>query len=124
MHLLVADDNEINLRVACAYLKSIGVPESAIATAANGQEAIDLCLVHQFDLVFMDIQMPKVDGVAAAKEILQNHDHKPAIVALTANMSPDSEREYLDIGMQMVIHKPVSKTAFLEALQLAHPNVA
>ena len=124
MHLLVADDNEINLRVACAYLKSLGVPEASISTATNGQEAIDHCTRNAFDLIFMDIQMPEVDGVQAAKEILENHTHKPTIVALTANTSQEAEQEYRDIGMRMVIHKPVNKSAFKEALSLIELDVA
>ena len=63
MFLLVADDNEINLRVACAHLKALGVPADSIKTAANGREAADLCKLQNFDVVFMDIQMPEVDGI-------------------------------------------------------------
>lgn len=119
MLLLVADDNEINLKVACAYLKSLGIPAESIHTAANGREATELCTQTQFDLIFMDIQMPEVDGVQAAKEILENHLHKPKIVALTANTSQEAEAEYRAIGMQMVLHKPVNKSAFKDALKLA-----
>ncbi|WP_444997924.1 response regulator [Aliikangiella sp. IMCC44359] len=119
MHLLVADDNEINLRVACAYLKALGIPQDSIKTAVNGREATELCISQNFDLVFMDIQMPEVDGLEAAKDILENHTHKPAIVALTANTSQEAEQEFIAAGMRMVIHKPVNKSAFRCALKLA-----
>lgn len=118
MYLLVADDNEINLRVACAYLKALGVPQDSILTACNGREATELCEQHDFDLIFMDIQMPEVDGIEAAKTILANNRVKPAIVALTANTSESAEKEYRDAGMQMVLHKPVNKSAFINALKL------
>ena len=118
MHLLVADDNEINLKVACAYLKALGIPPQAIEVARNGREAIDICEQKDIDLVFMDIQMPVLDGLQAAREILQNHQSKPTIVALTANTVDEANQECLDAGMRMVIHKPVTKVAFQEALQL------
>lgn len=120
MHLLVADDNEINLRVACAHLKSLGVPADSIKTAVNGREAADLCKQQYFDLVFMDIQMPEVDGIEATRQILKNCSDKPTIVALTANTSSEAEKEFLAAGMQMVLHKPVNKSAFIQALKLAN----
>jgi len=122
MHLLVADDNEINLRVACAHLKALGVPAESIKTAVNGREATELCNQQDFDLVFMDIQMPEVDGIEATRQILKNSPGKPTIVALTANTSMDAEEEFLAAGMQMVIHKPVNKSAFIRALKLAKIN--
>jgi|GEM_PF-3878356 len=120
MQLLVADDNEINLRVACAHLKALGIPAESIKTAVNGREATELCYIEDFDLVFMDIQMPEVDGVEATREILKNTKIKPTIVALTANTSESSAEEFLEVGMQMVIHKPVNKSAFIRALKLAN----
>lgn len=119
MLLLVADDNKINLKVACAYLRSLGIPEESIQTAANGREATELCRKTEFNLIFMDIQMPEVDGIQAAKEILENHPHKPPIVALTANTSQEAEAKYRAVGMKMVLHKPVTKSAFEDALKLA-----
>ncbi|MGX5173369.1 response regulator [Aliikangiella sp. IMCC44653] len=119
MQLLVADDNDINLRVACAYLKALGVAPDSILTASNGREAQEMCSQHKFDLVFMDIQMPEIDGLEATKHILANLPHKPAIVALTANTSVEAEQQFKDAGMLMVIHKPVNKSAFQNALKLA-----
>ncbi|MCW8875938.1 MAG: response regulator [Kangiellaceae bacterium] len=122
MHLLVADDNEINLRVACAYLKALGIPPESIHTASNGREATELCNERDFDLIFMDIQMPEVDGIEATRQILENKETKPAIVALTANTSEEAEREYRAAGMKMVLHKPVNKSAFMSALKLAEAS--
>lgn len=119
MNLLVADDNEINLRVACAYLKSLGIPPESIRTASNGREATELCSQEAFDLIFMDIQMPEVDGVQATRQILQDCTDKPTIVALTANTSEEAEKLYHEAGMKMVLHKPVNKSAFVRALKLA-----
>lgn len=119
MHLLVADDNEINLKVACAYLKALGIPPDSIHTASNGREAAALCDKVDFDLIFMDIQMPEVDGVEATRQILESCAVKPQIVALTANTSEEAEKEYRAAGMKMVLHKPVNKSAFMTALKLA-----
>ncbi len=123
MFLLVADDNEINLKVACAHLKALGVPADAIKTAANGREAADLCKEQNFDVVFMDIQMPEVDGIEATKLILASSHIKPTIIAVTANASVEAEKDYFSAGMKMVIHKPVNKSAFISALKLANVTV-
>ena len=119
MYLLVADDNEINLRVACAHLKALGVPADSIRTAVNGKEAAELCKLQKFDLVFMDIQMPEIDGIEATRKILEECTEKPTIVALTANTSSEAELEFFNAGMKMVIHKPVNKAAVVRALKLA-----
>jgi len=118
MLVLVADDNDINVKVASAFLKSLGVPKESVITAQNGEEAIEKCQNHKVDLVFMDIQMPVVDGLQATDEILRTEGHKPVIVALTANATAGVEQDYLDRGMKMVIPKPVTKPAFQEALDL------
>lgn len=122
MHLLVADDNEINLQVACAHLRALGIPANSIKTAINGREAAELCSQQDFDLVFMDIQMPEVDGIEATRRILQDNHAKPTIVALTANSSSEDEKEYREAGMQMVLQKPVNRSAFLKALELVQSN--
>lgn len=118
MLVLVADDNEINVKVASAFLKSLGVPKDSVITALNGEQAIEQCEKHKVDLVFMDIQMPVVDGLQATTEILAGDGHKPVIVALTANATAGVEQDYLDLGMKMVIPKPVTKPAFQLALEL------
>jgi len=129
MRLLVADDNDINLRVACAHLKALGIPPESIKTAVNGREATELCRQLDFDLVFMDIQMPEVDGIEATRQILKEQKRKgrpdkTTIVALTANTSMNAKRDFLAAGMQMVIHKPVNKSAFIRALKLAQIDLA
>ena len=62
--------------------------------------------------------MPEMDGLQAARQIIQKGQYRPIIVALTANTLCESRQEYFDAGMQMVIHKPVNKAAFEQALQL------
>ncbi|TQV75525.1 response regulator [Aliikangiella marina] len=118
MLVLVADDNDINVKVASAFLKSLGVPKESVVTAQNGEEAIEKCQKHKIDLIFMDIQMPVLDGLQATREILKGEGHKPVIVALTANATDGVEKKYLEMGMKMVIPKPVTKPAFQKALEL------
>ena len=120
MQLLVADDNEINLRVACAYLKALGVHEEDIVTARNGLEAVRACRAAQFDLILMDIQMPEMDGVTATRTIISEKlQQKQNIIALTANVTESANEEYLACGMQKVLHKPLSKAAIQSVLELA-----
>jgi CheY-like chemotaxis protein len=119
MRLLIVDDNEVNRRVVCAYLKSLGVPAESIMTAVNGREAAELCDKEYFDLVFMDIQMPEMDGIEATRQILSIKPNQPTIVALTTNTSDEAIKEYYNVGMKMVLSKPIIKQEFLEALKLA-----
>ncbi len=119
MRLLVADDNEINRDLACAYLESLGVPAESIQTAVNGREATELCDKECFDLVFMDIQMPELDGIEATRQILSVKPNQPAIVAFTANTSDKEIKKYYEAGMKMVLSKPIIKQEFEEALKLA-----
>lgn len=119
MNLLVVDDNKINLMVACAHLNSLGIPNSSIKTAKNGREAAEMCKQESFDLVFMDIEMPEVNGVEATRMILSSNNTPPKIVALTANSAEKEILEYRAAGMEMVLNKPIKKHEIIQALKLA-----
>jgi CheY-like chemotaxis protein len=77
--------------------------------AENGQEAIDALKRWEFDLVFMDLMMPVLDGISATKEIRETIPpaKQPIIVALTANSSEDDINNCMAIGMNDFISKPV-----------------
>ncbi len=111
--VLVADDNPINLKVAMAMLTKLGYQG---ATAANGQEAIDMVAQslteqngeHRFAAILMDANMPVVDGYAAARQLLAQYGSAtPPIIALTASVLEEDRQRCLNAGMQGFLPKPL-----------------
>jgi len=106
--ILLVEDNLINQKVATVALKQLGYGNDI---ANNGQEAYEMYLKTKYDLILMDIQMPVLDGVGAAKRIRdyeKNNDIKKRvlIVAITANAIKTDVELYLKSGMDDVILKP------------------
>lgn len=105
--VLLAEDNEINQEVALNLLESLGM---RVALAKDGAEAVELCRGQSFDLIFMDIQMPIMDGLTATRKIRALPGigpSEPPIIAMTAHaMSGDREKS-LEAGMNDHITKPI-----------------
>ncbi len=123
--ILVVDDNLVNQKVAVSLLGPYGCE---IACANNGQEAVDMAASQRFDLIFMDCQMPVMDGFEATRQIRLKEDHggrRLPIVALTASaMSEDSVKCRL-AGMDDYLSKPIrpdSIVAVLDRWLHATPN--
>jgi len=105
---LVADDNMINRKLIKIILEKIGL---SVILSADGKEAFEKYKSGHFDIIFMDIQMPVMDGVEATHTILEyekenNLKHIP-IVALTANVAVGDKEKYLSEGMDDYATKPV-----------------
>ncbi|RZJ05286.1 MAG: response regulator [Brevundimonas sp.] len=117
LHVLIADDNATNRFVASQVLTLFGCTSE---TVENGQEAVDRVQAAPFDLVLMDIKMPVMDGVAAARAIraLDHPASRLPILALTANADPRDEAEYLAAGMDGVAQKPIQPDTLLNAIRL------
>ena len=116
LSILVAEDNLVNQKVTVAMLQKMG---HQATVAGDGSEAIAKWADGNFDLILMDVQMPKTDGFDATRQIRKQEtdrgEHIP-IIAMTAHaMSGDRER-CLDAGMDDYVSKPVSKTALEQAL--------
>ncbi len=101
--ILLAEDNLINITIFTSMIKPTGVK---LIVAKNGQEAVDEVGNNQIDLVFMDIQMPIMDGVEACKIIKQLYPELP-IVALTANVMEKEIKFYLENGFNYHLGKPI-----------------
>jgi two-component system, sensor histidine kinase and response regulator len=103
--VLLVEDNDINQQVARELLEDAGL---VVTSADNGQIALDLARMADFDLVFMDMQMPVMDGVTATREIrkLARCANLP-IVAMTANAMEQDRRKCMDAGMNDFLVKPV-----------------
>jgi len=106
--LLVVDDNDINKRLLAKVLENENLE---VSYASNGQEAVDLRKAENFDIIFMDIQMPVMDGVEASKEIRSYESIESLvpvpIIALTANTGKDDRESYLAAGMNDYMAKPI-----------------
>jgi signal transduction histidine kinase/AmiR/NasT family two-component response regulator len=118
LHVLIADDNATNRMVAetlCAMF------ECTSQSVADGAEAVDAMRSGAFDLVLMDIKMPLMDGLEAARRIRGLHGQASSapIVALTANADPWDAAEYLEAGMDAVVEKPIKPAALLAAMNAA-----
>lgn len=108
LRILVAEDHPVNRRLLQELLAKSGY---TVDMAENGIEAFAAISRKRYDLVFMDIQMPEMDGLTAARLIRQvlPAESVPYLVAVTAFVRPGFEHECLDSGMQGVLTKPISE---------------
>jgi CheY-like chemotaxis protein len=117
-HILVVDDNATNRMVAQALVEMF---DCTSESAVDGIEAVEAARSGRFDLVLMDIKMPRMDGVTAAREIraIVGPAGRVPIIALTANADPEDSVSYLAAGMNGVVEKPMKPEHLLTALQEA-----
>ena len=113
--ILLAEDNPVNQRVASLMLQRFGYRADVVA---NGREAIDAVARRNYDLVLMDVQMPEMDGLEAAREICLRRQPamRPRIVAMTANASTSDRDQCLAAGMDDFLSKPVRQADLKQAL--------
>ena len=112
--ILLAEDNSVNQKVALAILTRLGYP---VEVVNNGLEALNSCLKTPFDVIFMDVQMPVLDGITATERLRRLHiQPQPWIIALTANAFREDRDRCLAAGMDDFLSKPVRETDFVRAL--------
>jgi signal transduction histidine kinase/DNA-binding response OmpR family regulator/putative methionine-R-sulfoxide reductase with GAF domain len=119
LRVLVAEDNAVNQRVVIRMLETAGCRVDAVA---NGREAIDTFARLPYDLVFMDCQMPEMDGFEATRAIRDAErgnvsGRRVPIVALTANALQGDREQCLAAGMDDYLAKPITKDAFGASLR-------
>lgn len=117
-HVLIVDDNATNRMVAETLCEMF---DCTSEVAEDGLQAVEAARTGRFDLILMDIKMPRMDGVAASKAIrnLPGRLGRVPIIALTANADPDDADDYLKAGMNGVVEKPMKPDTLLHALQAA-----
>jgi CheY-like chemotaxis protein len=116
LRVLVAEDNVVNQKVAIRMLERLGLRADV---AANGREAVRMFQLLPYDLVFMDCQMPEMDGYEAAREIRRREGpaRHVALVAMTADAMAGCRERCLEAGMDDFISKPVAMETLFGALQ-------
>lgn len=118
--ILVAEDNKINQLIVSKMLEA---HNAKVIITENGKECVDYFFANLVDLVFMDIQMPEMDGVQATKAIRAQQSGKPTpIIALTANTLKQNIEHYLDIGMDGYLSKPFDKDKLNTLLNVYNPK--
>jgi signal transduction histidine kinase/ActR/RegA family two-component response regulator len=120
IRLLAAEDNPTNQQVLAAVMESLGID---IDIVSDGKQAVDAWRVGGYDLVLMDIQMPVMDGIDAAREIraIEQAEQRKRIpiVALTANALTHQVDEYMAVGMDGHVAKPIEIAKLYEAISAA-----
>jgi signal transduction histidine kinase/ActR/RegA family two-component response regulator len=104
LRILVAEDNPVNQRVAVRMLRRLGYD---CDVAPDGGRALAAVATSPYDVVFMDVQMPELDGLEATRRIKQTIAQAPWIVAMTAHALEDDRRQCLDAGMDDYLSKPI-----------------
>jgi signal transduction histidine kinase/ActR/RegA family two-component response regulator len=121
LQVLVVEDNSLNRMAALKSLEKMGC---LVTLAGDGLEAIGLVKQKHFDLVFMDLHMPKLDGIGATRVIRQEvSDDHPYIIAMTADITQGVRQDCLDAGMNDYISKPVSFKELDEAVKRALKSI-
>lgn len=113
--ILVAEDNEVNLTLVTALLQKAGYQ---VAAAQNGVEAVEQAANARYDLILMDLHMPKMDGLEATRQIRASGGWgaEVPIVALTATVMKDAEAQCAAAGMNDFVGKPFKRTALLDLI--------
>ena len=114
--VLLAEDNEVNQEVATDMLTLLGC---RIEIANNGAEAIEMIDPNKHDIVFMDCEMPEMNGLDATRFIRSHcpNSHNLPIIAMTANAQPTDRARCLDAGMDDFVPKPISLDILKDVLQ-------
>jgi CheY-like chemotaxis protein/nitrogen-specific signal transduction histidine kinase len=115
LRILLAEDNPVNLKVAVAMLDKLGYRADS---AANGLEAIQALKQKVYDIVFMDLHMPELDGIEATRAICEKwpRDARPRIVAMTAAALVEERTQCLEAGMDDYVAKPITPEKLVAAL--------
>jgi CheY-like chemotaxis protein/HPt (histidine-containing phosphotransfer) domain-containing protein/anti-sigma regulatory factor (Ser/Thr protein kinase) len=121
MQILVVEDSDINRKLAIGMLRKFGYTPDV---AQDGAEAVEMVRQQRYDLVFMDLQMPVMDGLAATRQIVSMlpAQRRPRIVAMTANALPADRQRCLDAGMDDYIAKPILPVSVQQLIERWAPQ--
>jgi CheY-like chemotaxis protein len=119
LKILLAEDSLVNLKITLWFLKKLGYRADV---AFTGIEAIDALKREAYDVILMDAEMPEMDGREATMAIRNDFpaDQQPHIIAMTANTSQGDRENFLSIGMNDYISKPLKLEEMVRALSACH----
>jgi CheY-like chemotaxis protein len=114
LQILIAEDNQVNQKLAMRVLSKLGYSADI---ASNGKEAITALAKVPYDLIFMDVQMPEMDGLEATQKIRNLSGIQPLIVAMTANAMQGDRDVCMKAGMDDYISKPFNIDKLVESIE-------
>ncbi len=114
LSILLAEDKFVNQKVISMMLENLGC---SVKLANNGYEAIDQFKKNKFDIIFMDIMMPEMDGITAMKQLRSLHSKLPPVIGLSAHAMQGDAEKFINLGMDDYIEKPVNKETLLRKLK-------
>jgi signal transduction histidine kinase/CheY-like chemotaxis protein len=114
LKILYAEDNPINQKLLVMIMKSMGYE---VDIANNGLEAWEMALTKRYQIIFMDVQMPKMDGIEATKRIVMDQPERPIIIAVTANAEVADQKRCIEAGMNDFIPKPFNAKMLRDAIK-------
>jgi CheY-like chemotaxis protein len=122
LQILIAEDNIVNQKIAEKLFQKLGYQVDIVN---NGVEVLTALKQQIYDVIFMDIQMPELDGIETTKAIYQEwgKTNRPYIIAMTANAMQSNRDECLSVGMDDFIPKPVKLEAIVESIQLVQKRL-
>ena len=122
LRVLLAEDNPINQKLAKLQLQKLGFE---VNVAVNGQDALDAIDAVGFDLIFMDCEMPELDGYEATRELRRREGglRHTTVVAMTAHTLPSDREKCLAAGMDAYVSKPVMLQALTAVLGELFPTL-
>ncbi len=114
-YVLYVEDQKVNREVVAMMLKTLGCH---VDTANDGYQALEMYTPGKYDIIFMDIRMPGIDGIETTKKLLEEYgDALPPVVAISASILEDGRENILNSGMVDLITKPVSKYRLNSAIE-------
>lgn len=114
LSILLAEDKFVNQKVISMMLGNLGC---TVKIANNGHEAINQFKKNKFDIIFMDIMMPEMDGITAMKQLRSLHSKLPPVIGLSAHAMQGDAEKFINLGMDDYIEKPVNKETLLRKLK-------
>jgi PAS domain S-box-containing protein len=122
LSILVAEDDAVNRKLMVRVLRNLGY---STYVAKDGRQAVEICASHQPDCILMDLHMPEMDGIEAARRIrsLKKVGKAPFIAALTADVMPEERQRCLEVGMNDYLTKPFNLQSLTRTLESAHASL-
>lgn len=120
LRILLAEDFIVNQKIASRIFKKMGYE---IDIAENGLEAVEKSAKFTYDIIFMDVQMPEMDGLQATQEIKSSmQEDSPVIIAMTANAMPEDRQKCINAGMDDYLSKPFKPAELQKLLVKYNPR--